>query len=93
MAAQIEETISILYTDTNETGEFKIKANLMERKVQLLDPETNQPMQRIDFGSCYYGCNLINLAMLYNSSPESVDYVILLEQNGLGAEVVRNALF
>ena len=61
----------------------------MERKVQLLDPQTQEPMKRVDFGSCYYGCNLTNLAILYNSSPESVDYVILLEQNGLGAEVVR----
>ena len=68
--------------------EFKILANVMEKQLILLDSEKNQPIHRIDFGSCYYGCNLTNLAILYNSSPEKVDYVILLEENGVGAEIV-----
>jgi hypothetical protein len=67
---------------------FKILANVMEKQLILLDSEKNQPINRIDFGSCYYGCNLTNLAILYNSSPEKVDYVILLEENGVGAEIV-----
>ena len=61
----------------------------MEKQLILLDSESGEPMQRIDFGSCYYGCNLTNLGVLYNSSPETVDYVILLEENGQGAEIVK----
>lgn len=69
---------------------FKILANVMEKQLILLDSEKNEPINRIDFGSCYYGCNLTNLAILFNSSPEKVDYVILLEENGIGAEIVSN---
>lgn len=68
---------------------FKVLANVMEKRLILFDSEKNEPINRIDFGSCYYGCNLTNLAILYNSSPEKVDYVILLEENGVGAEIVR----
>lgn len=60
----------------------------MKRELVLLDFETQQPIQKIDFGSCYYGCNLTNLVVLYNSSPEKVDFVILLEEKGLGVEIV-----
>ena len=72
----------------NQVLEFKIKANILKRELILLDCETNKPIEKIDFGSCYYGCNLTNLAYLYNSSSDRVDYVILLEENGVGAEIV-----
>lgn len=73
--------------------EFRVKANILRRELILLDCETNLPIQKIDFGSCYYGCNLTNLAYLYNSSSDRVDYVILLEENGIGAEIVRLLIF
>ena len=60
----------------------------MEKKLLLLDSQTGENLQQIDFGSCYYGCNLTSLGILYNSSPEQVDYVILLEEKGLGVEIV-----
>lgn len=60
----------------------------MKRELVLLDPSSNKTINKLDFGSCYYGCNLLNMAILFNSSPERVDYVILLEEKGLGAEIV-----
>lgn len=60
----------------------------MRRELALLDCRTQEPIKKLDFGSCYYGCNLLNLAILQNTSPEKVDYVILLEENGIGAEIV-----
>lgn len=77
------------------SGEFKIvklKANIMRRELQLLDSRTQKPIQKLDFGSCYYGCNLLNLAILYNASPDCVDYVIVLEENGIGAEIVKKTI-
>ncbi len=70
--------------------EFRVKADILQRQLILLDCETNQPIEKIDFGSCYYGCNLTNVAYLYNSSSDRVDYVILLEENGVGVEIVFN---
>ncbi len=74
--------------NSNKLFNFKVKANIIEKELILLDSETNKPIKRIDFGSCYYGCNLTSLAILFNSSPEKVDYVILLEEKGAGAEIV-----
>lgn len=64
----------------------------MKRELVLLDSNTSQPIKKLDFGSCYYGCNLLGLAILYNASPDSVDYVIVLEENGIGAEIVTKNL-
>jgi hypothetical protein len=88
-AGKVEEKIRLNIKDLKEHKEFKVIANIMKRELVLLDFETQQPIQKIDFGSCYYGCNLTNLVVLYNSSPEKVDYVILLEEKGLGVEIVR----
>ncbi len=68
-------------------SEFKVKAKMVKKDLILLDSTTHQQIQKLNFGSCYYGCNLLNCAILYNSSPERVDYVILLEEKGIGAEI------
>jgi hypothetical protein len=68
--------------------EFRVRANVMRKELRLLDPETNTFIERIDFGSCYYDCSLTKLAILYNYSPDSIDYVILLEDKGAGIEIV-----
>jgi hypothetical protein len=69
-------------------SEFKLKGNLVKKELLLLDNRTQEPVQKLNFGSCYYGCNLLNVSILYNSSPEKVDYVILLEEKGVGTEIV-----
>ena len=35
---------------------------------------------------------LTNLSILYNNSPETVKYTMVLEEKGVGAEIVRNCL-
>lgn len=85
--ARIEEKIELKLKGTKSTLSFKVMANIMEKELVLLDSMTGQKIQRIDFGSCYYGCNLTSLGILFNSSPEKVEYVILLEENGPGVEI------
>jgi len=70
-----------------------VNAKIMEKQLLLLDAQTGQSLQRIDFGSCYYGCNLTSLGILFNSSPEKVEYVILLEEKGPGVEIVIQFIF
>ena len=60
----------------------------MSRSLELIAPGTETKVEKIDFGSCYYGCNLTNLTILYNNSPETVKYAMVLEENGVGAEIV-----
>ena len=61
----------------------------MKRSLELIDPRTNKKVEKIDFGSCYYGCNLTNLSILYNNSPEPQNYVMILEEKGIGSEIVN----
>ena len=73
-----------------EPGVFRILANIMQKQLVLFsaDPHRQgEQLRKIDFGSCYYGCNLTSVAILYNASPEKVDYVVLLEEKGVGAEI------
>ena len=76
-------------SETDQKLSFKIKANIMEKQLLLLEPDSGAPIKRIDFGSCYYKCNVTSVAILYNYSPEKSDYVILLEEDGVGAEIVK----
>lgn len=53
----------------------------MNRRLCLLHPKTEEELPKLNFGSCYYGCDLTALAILYNDSPESVAYSALIDDS------------
>lgn len=53
----------------------------MNRRLCLLHPKSDEELQKLNFGSCYYGCDLTALAILYNDSPESVAYSALIDDS------------
>jgi hypothetical protein len=53
----------------------------MNRRLCLLHPKNEEQLQKLNFGSCYYGCDLTALAILYNDSPESVAYSALIDDS------------
>ena len=53
----------------------------MHRRLCLLHPKNDEELQKLNFGSCYYGCDLTALAILYNDSPESVAYSALIDDS------------
>ena len=53
----------------------------MNRRLCLLHPKNDEELQKLNFGSCYYGCDLTALAILYNDSPESVAYSALIDDS------------
>ncbi|CAF0728757.1 unnamed protein product [Adineta steineri] len=65
----------------HKTHEIKLKGNIMNRRLCLLHPENQEELQKLNFGSCYYGCDLTALAVLYNDSPESVAYSALIDDS------------
>ncbi len=71
----------------------RLKANVMDHFLELLKPGTDEKINRIDFGCCYYGCDLTSFSILYNNSPDKLNYVIVLEQNGVGTEIVCSSSF
>jgi hypothetical protein len=61
--------------------EIKLKGKIMNRRLCLLHPKNEEQLQKLNFGSCYYGCDLTALAILYNDSPESVAYSALIDDS------------
>lgn len=62
-------------------------ANVVEQRLALLHPETTEPIQKVMFGSCYYGCDLIQVRMLHNQGPTSVKFVAVMEEDTVGQEI------
>jgi hypothetical protein len=84
---------SIIFQGANKPHVLNIKAHVMNRSLELIAPGNEAKVEKIDFGSCYYGCNLTNLSILYNNSPETVKYAMVLEEKGVGAEIVIFSYF
>ena len=53
----------------------------MNRRLCLLHPKTEDELQKLNFGACYYGCDLTALAILFNDSPEAVAYSALIDDS------------
>lgn len=53
----------------------------MNRRLCLLHPKTEDELQKLNFGACYYGCDLTALAILFNDSPEPVAYSALIDDS------------
>ena len=53
----------------------------MNRRLCLLHPENDEELRKLNFGSCYYGCDLTAVAILYNDSPEPVAYSALIDDS------------
>lgn len=68
-------------------------ANVVEQRLALLHPETAEPIQKVMFGSCYYGCDLIQVGMLHNQGPTSVKFVAVMEEDTVGQEIVSTIFF
>lgn len=60
----------------------------MERSLELLTIDTEEPVQTINFGSTYYGTDLTQSFLIYNNGPAIAHFVVILEEGGEGQEVV-----
>ncbi len=61
----------------------------MNRRLCLLHPKSEEELQKLNFGSCYYGCDLTALAILYNDSPESVAYSSLIDDSKPSVKFIK----
>ena len=67
---------------------LQLKVHVVDRCLELLDPKTGENIQRMPFGSTYYGTDKTRLAYLYNNGPAAINFVTVLEENALGTEAV-----
>ncbi len=74
--------------DGQEQAHVEILANVIERNIQLLKPETKTQIQHIQFGPTYYGTDQLQSFLLCNNGPDKINFVVLLDEDSEGQEVV-----
>uniref|UniRef100_UPI00398E85F1 cilia- and flagella-associated protein 47-like isoform X2 n=1 Tax=Pristiophorus japonicus TaxID=55135 RepID=UPI00398E85F1 len=65
---------------------LKIKANIVEPVLELFDL-SGQKIECIQFGGAYSGTSKQEQVILYNNSPEAIDWVTVMENDAAGSEV------
>jgi len=69
-----------------------IQATMQSRQLQLLDVTGSSPVTCISFGAVYYGMEVCQQALLVNNCPEHTSFVIALDEQAAGTEIVSNLL-
>ena len=65
-----------------------LQAAMQCRQLQLLDVTGSSPVTCISFGAVYYGMEVSQQALLFNNCPEHTSFVIALNEQAAGTEVV-----
>ena len=71
-----------------EQAHVEILANVVERSIQLLNPENGTLVDSIEFGATYYGTDQLQSFLLCNNGPDKINFVVLLDEDSEGQEVV-----
>lgn len=71
-----------------EEAHVEILADVVERNIQLLNPDNKTQVQHIQFGPTYYGTDQLESFLLCNNGPDKINFVVLLDEDSEGQEVV-----
>ncbi|XP_058441727.1 cilia- and flagella-associated protein 47 isoform X2 [Marmota monax] len=69
---------------------FSIKAHVVEQIIELLNMNSDKKLECIRFGSVFFGTSKIEQAVLYNNSPESINWVAIIQDDSVGGEMGTN---
>ncbi|XP_036923682.1 cilia- and flagella-associated protein 47 [Sturnira hondurensis] len=69
---------------------LNIKVHVVEQIIELLNINDNTKVECIRFGCIYFGTSKIEHALLYNNSPESVNWVAVIQNDSVGEELGIN---
>lgn len=76
--------------ESRDCAEVLIKGVVVEQVLKVLGVSCGKVLKCINFGPLYFGTSKTEKIHLYNESPESLDWVAVLEDNAVGGEMVRN---
>ncbi|KAM4702008.1 cilia- and flagella-associated protein 47 [Discoglossus pictus] len=65
---------------------LRIKGNVVNQFLELLDV-SGKALQCIHFGSIFFGTSKTHQAVVYNNSPETMNWVSVLDDDALGVEM------
>ncbi|NXR33779.1 CFA47 protein, partial [Zosterops hypoxanthus] len=73
--------------ESHGCAEVWIKGVVVEQVLKVLGVSCGKVLKCINFGPLYFGTSKTEKIHLYNESPESVDWVAVLEDNAIGGEM------
>ncbi|XP_058391604.1 cilia- and flagella-associated protein 47 [Diceros bicornis minor] len=69
---------------------LSIKAHVVEQIIELLNMNNDKKLECIHFGSLFFGTSKIEHALLYNNSPEPINWVAIIQDDSVGEELGTN---
>ncbi|XP_044297815.1 cilia- and flagella-associated protein 47 isoform X4 [Varanus komodoensis] len=69
------------------SAEIMIKANIVEQILEVLAVSHSDTIHCVNFGCVYFGTSKTEDVILHNKSPESMDWVAVLQDNAVGIEM------
>ncbi|XP_069495471.1 cilia- and flagella-associated protein 47 [Ambystoma mexicanum] len=83
---RLVEEIALVKLQGHDDIHFWIKGNVVEQVLEILDV-SHKTLQFIDFGAAFFGTSRTRQAVLFNNSPELLDWVAVLEDDVPGVEL------
>ncbi|XP_059013719.1 cilia- and flagella-associated protein 47 [Mustela lutreola] len=69
---------------------LSVKAHVVEQIIELLNMSNDKKLECIHFGSVFFGTSKIEHALLYNNSPEPINWVAIMQNDAVGEELGTN---
>nr|XP_023490286.1 cilia- and flagella-associated protein 47 isoform X1 [Equus caballus] len=69
---------------------LSVKAHVVEQIIELLNMSSDEKLECIHFGSVFFGASKIERALLYNNSPEPINWVAIIQDDSVGEELGTN---
>ncbi|KAK7797018.1 hypothetical protein U0070_021120 [Myodes glareolus] len=69
---------------------LNIKVHVVEQIIELLNMNSDRKLECIRFGSVFFGTSKLEHALLFNNSPETVNWVAIMQDDCVGEELGAN---
>ncbi|XP_042558395.1 cilia- and flagella-associated protein 47 [Dipodomys spectabilis] len=69
---------------------LNIKVHVVEQIIELFNMNNNKKLECIRFGSVFFGTSKIEHAILHNNSPQTINWVAIMEDDSVGEELGSN---
>ncbi|XP_037680643.1 cilia- and flagella-associated protein 47 isoform X1 [Choloepus didactylus] len=69
---------------------LRIEAHVVEQIIELLNMSSDKIVDCIHFGSVFFGTSKTEYALLYNNSPEPINWVAIVQDDSVGEELGTN---
>ncbi|XP_060231199.1 cilia and flagella-associated protein 47-like [Meriones unguiculatus] len=69
---------------------LNIKVHVVEQIIELFNTESDKKLECIQFGDVFFGTSKIENALLFNNSPETINWVAIMQNDCVGEELGTN---